>query len=112
MVGLIVAPSIDVTRNPRPMSRSRSAGLALPGVSSRLPVAGEGGPEVPRLALPVGAIPSLRALARSSTQPERMPPSTQARGTVSSPSASKGRAPAERGRSGSSVKLRAGGRTG
>ena len=47
----------------------------------------------PRAALPVLSIPSLRAVARSSTQPCSTPPCTSARRRVASPSPSNGRDP-------------------
>ena len=56
-------------------------------------------------------IPSLRAVARSSVQPVSMPFSTMARAAVGSPSASNGREPGMRGRSGSSITDRCAGST-
>ena len=63
--------------------------LAVPGVRSMFEVAGEGGEEIPREALAVEAIPSLRPVPRSSVQPCNTPSFTITRRAVGRPSPSK-----------------------
>ena len=77
-----------------------------------LEVEGDGGAEVPRDALAVEAMPSLRAVPRSSVQPISTPSCTIIRRAVGRPSPSKGREPEMRGRCGSSINDIDGGRTG
>ena len=99
----MVEPIIEVTSSPVPMSRIKSALLAVPWVRAVFQTLGDGPAEVPRAALPVDVIPNLRALARSKVHPVRMPSSMIARFAVGKPSASKGREAPVRGRCGSSM---------
>ena len=111
MFGLIVEPISEVTRKPVPMSRRSSACVCVPWVRAMFQTLGEGALPVPRAALAVLFIPSLRALARSSVQPSSTPSRTMWRGAVGRPSASNGRDAEVRGRCGSSTIERCLGRT-
>ena len=103
--GLNVLPVINMINTTVPMSRIRSARLAVPWVNAVFRVPDDGVEDLPRTACAVGRSPRFRAVAGSGVQPCNTPSRTSTRCRV-------GREPVTRGQCGSSINDRPGGKTG